>query len=229
MRFHQICELQPSHAKEITNSKWTKPDSFIDYLEKNGYKELGSGINATTYAQPNSNAIVKVSRIGDVCWINFAKYVEEHPSPYYPKIKQLKIYGDTRNHFFPPTDEPTMAQKYFVCFMERLQPFTQQPNDMTRILAAFMYETLKNLGISYHLKLWAQHFYPHAYDKEKRQPDHQKVRNLALKFKKMYPDFETAITNLKHINVGRCGWDLHPGNIMWRPSNHTWVIIDPSS
>jgi hypothetical protein len=219
MRLVNLCELRPSDAKQISKASWDSPDQIIAYLEKHGYSELGGGFSAITFTQPGSNAIIKVSTRDDICWVEFAKYVEKNPNNHYPKIKQLKLYTNSNKNALQGS-----GNLYFVCFIERLQAIQTAQKDELTLLAAAMIEILKNLGSMHDIHFWEQHL---SHIRKNNQLDYNKIRNLSLKFRKTYPNFEQAIVNLKQIRSKGCSWDLHPGNIMWRPSNSMWVITDP--
>lgn len=205
----RLDELKPSHAKGLRDMGEKDADALHGFLQQHGFKELGNGLYSSVWGSQNSNAVVKVTHgVGDKCWLSFAETIGKHPNKHFPKISKVQVY----------TDQSTQKPNFY-CFMERLTDIFDMPiTDDDVELAAFL---LGHFGIQVMpppkiAELLGSNITPSV------------LKDVGQSYRdanSLLETIEFLQSNIPHA----CRWDLHDGNIMWRPSTNTLVITDPFS
>ena len=208
-----ITEASIFDERTLKNKAWKSPPETIRWLKQNGFKEIGDGNFAVTYAKPGHNRVVKVSTQADVCWIRFAQYaMSVTDNKHLPKIPWIRRYQGNREG---------IAQEFFITIIERLLPITSDNitsiKDPAILLGLFHYGDFAPFMRNRILD--ALHVI--GYAKDEWLDGDEKI--VAAKF-----GDHPFIQALEMINStkGRCWTDLHEENLMVR-SDGTIVITDP--
>lgn len=204
----KISEVSIHHERELLKTQWKSPSDLKRWLRKNGFELLGDGFFAEAWAFPNHKRILKISKIQDQCWIRYAKWLMEasRRNPHLLRVDWVKQYKCTKK-----------PQKYFLAVMERLKPFRYnefaQLNEEDHMI--LYYRDLLPDDIPYLEKMNLQRL-----SKEYTEEDHARIRRSKL--------YKT-LTGVRKIagTDGKCSFDLHNENIMWRPSTKSVVVTDP--
>lgn len=215
-----IKEIDKNHKSSLITNNWKSYDDIINFLEKRGYKLIGSGFYSLVFAKPNSKYVIKLSKIYDGCYLKFVDYVlKQKRNPYLPKILFLRTYND-RN-----------KRKLFVTAIEKLKRFYA--------IEKMNLWTVRDLPKLAWLSLITRHVQP--YFREEfwdiyRQIDNSSyianrseiIDQYAKKFKSslMARTYEQIKKELVNSKTG-CGFDIHDNNIMYRPGKNELVFTDP--
>lgn len=200
----QLDELQAplSHYKSALGNKWATPYQLIDFLEKEGYKHLGSGYFANVYAKPGESFVLKLMRSdvkGD-CYSSYIKALQRNQSPHLPRVGRIRIYNEN------------LENEWHIIPLERLQTASLKDllsRDDGRMVLAFA--KLANPD-HYHLRgIQVGGEAQNVYD------------TLSPK----YPKLVEALNFIQNKFHGVCEIDIHEDNIMLR--GNTIVITDPVS
>jgi hypothetical protein len=223
----RLDELKPSHVKTMRSMEKPEqtPDEFQNFLIKNGYNKLGGGAFASVYSMPGSNAVVKIiKKYGDRCWLDFAEYVKNHPSKFFPKISNIRVYKHTAisNEYGEPNINPV-----YYCLIEKLVSLDDIPiSDTTIDMFCFLHKY-------YNLSYWGNlaDFYMDWLDENNKTVHDMNFDTFVSWRADIYTDgnqFYNVYKNIGQILKSGCKTDMHEGNVMYRPSTNTPVIVDPS-
>ena len=195
---------------ELKSTKWESPEELRKWLKSAGFKKLGSGVFSDAWAKPNHKRVVKISLKTDPCWVKYAKWVlKQTANKYLPKIPWIKLYKDKD------------GTEFFVTIIEKLESYStaniKKIDDPVVVSALFV-------------------------NGEFKKPEHAVLSNLLMKkfdIKDLRAARKVVKQNASHkfvktlnristmVSVGQCDHDLHSGNLMYRPSTNSIVIIDP--
>ena len=229
----QIDEVTAAQDRALEARNWKHPREIMQWLEERGYQKKGSGSFAVAYVHPSYKRIVKISKRQDVCWLRFAYWTLKMTSnPNVPYIDWVRVYGKD--------------DKFFVAVVEKLAPFNKQAVMETADLAGLAYLYLK--------EDWFQHNYRQFVTKQtlwieerfikegviKKEDRHgrdadddarikrkKKALRAFLNSAKGGKRFINTLQSAKKFATGKCSYDLHDGNIMYRPKDRRLVVIDP--
>jgi hypothetical protein len=112
-----ISELRKRSQQQIMGGDWDVPFALIDWLEQNGFAEVGKGYFSKVYAQPNSNKIIKLLGVNNPsvtkCGIDFAQFQRRANNRHFPKVFAIKTYkaGGYQRPSYGMDDEPPRTEK----------------------------------------------------------------------------------------------------------------------
>jgi hypothetical protein len=221
MRTTEITE-EISVAKMVARNQWATYEMIEHYLKNNGYKIIGTGSYSETYAKANETFVIKVAYLPDRTWLKFVELTHtDKANPHFPKISRVRRYASEDGYAF-------------IAFVERLAPITTDTPDI-HLLAAYMINLIGNLpddkfaasSIKRRHKLfWNDYTYSIA--RKKWEENENLLHTLCAEFERKYPRFVGTIQTVIQ-NAGEHTIDLHDENIMVRPRDNTFVIMDPYS
>lgn len=218
MRLQELLnETSIFDERTLQNTAWNSPKQLIGWLKKNGFEQKGSGKFGAAFIKPGYNRIVKLSKIEDKCWIKFAKWALSVTSqPNLPNIPWMKTYTDNR------------GQTFFLAVVEKLRPFDQVAINNTADLTGLVYLYLYEDWFDADPKLEKR------FEKEglinADDTDYSTIRRRLFYWLRNAKDGKRFILTLRAAQnraTGGCTYDMHDGNIMYRPSNKRIVVIDP--
>jgi len=96
---------------------WDVPFALMDWLEKNGFEQVGKGYFSKVYAQPGSNKIIKLLGVNNPsvtkCGIEFAHFQRRTNNRHFPKVFAIKTHksGGYQRPSFGSDDEPPRIEK----------------------------------------------------------------------------------------------------------------------
>lgn len=206
----KLNELKFSQAREVKKGQIT-PAALDKKLESWGYKITGTGSYSEVWEKPDSNIVVKVStRKPDECWRQFTKLAKKYKNnKHFPKIGKL--------HWIEHR-----GKKYFIAFMEKLQPVSILGSKTEMGLRDAFYEIHQAMVV--HLDDNVKALLLGGGDPENidvTEEDIQRVQELLPESlrKAIYTTYEEMPDN--------CLGDFHTGNLMVRPNTGDLVLIDP--
>lgn len=89
----RIDELNPQHQMSLNMTKWKSVQQVQKFLKGKGFRRLGSGAYSEAWGKDSENTVVKISTEEDVCWLNYARWVQAQPAnKHLPKIYSIKTY-----------------------------------------------------------------------------------------------------------------------------------------
>lgn len=229
----QIDEVTSAQDRALEARDWKNPREIMSWLEERGYQRKGSGSFAVAYVHPSYKRIVKISKRQDVCWLRFAYWTLKMTSnPAVPYIDWVRTYGEN--------------DKFFVAVIEKLAPFDNTAIKNTVDLAGLAY--------LYAYEEWFEtdnrvvtRLLKEGVIRDLDTPRHQsylkitnsrhRIRLLSDTYKKQARKwlrenqggkrFINTLQSAKKFAKGGCSYDIHDGNIMYRPKDRRLVIIDP--
>jgi len=96
---------------------WDVPYALMDWLEQNGFEEVGKGYFSKVYAQPGSDKIVKLLGVKNPsatrCGIEFAQFQRRTKNNHFPKVFAIKTYkaGGYQRPTYVRDDVPPRIEK----------------------------------------------------------------------------------------------------------------------
>jgi len=215
MRLHEIAQINEVTAfqeRKLMDHEWKNPREVMNWLRSKNFQQKGSGQFSAAFVHPGYKRIVKISKKQDECWLRFAHWTLKMTShPNVPYIDWVRVYGEN--------------DKFFIAVVEKLTPFNKNAIANTVDIPGLAYLYLK--------EDWFQN-------------DHN-IEDRLIKEGVIYnedalwvPQIRRYLQNIKSgkrfINVlrsskgfakGKCAYDMHDGNLMYRPSDRRLVVIDP--
>lgn len=215
MRLHEIAQINEVTAfqeRKLMDHEWKNPREVMNWLRSKNFQQKGSGQFSAAFVHPGYKRIVKISKKQDECWLRFAHWTLKMTShPNVPYIDWVRVYGEN--------------DKFFIAVVEKLAPFNKNAIANTVDIPGLAYLYLK--------EDWFQN-------------DHN-IEDRLIKEGVIYnedalwvPQIRRYLQNIKSgkrfINVlrsskgfakGKCAYDMHDGNLMYRPSDRRLVVIDP--
>jgi len=216
----QIDEVTSAQDRALEARDWKNPREIMRWLEDRGYQKKGSGSFAVAYVHPQYRRIVKISKRQDVCWLRFAYWTLKMTSnPSVPYIDWVRTYGED--------------DKFFVAVVEKLAPFNRQAIKNTVDVAGLAYLYLSEGwfdGDKAIEKRLVDEGIIDMDDIRYEEGVHKSIRRQIRKYLKTTKSGKRFINTLKAAEKfakGGCSYDLHDGNLMYRPKDRRIVIIDP--
>ena len=225
MRLQELTTLNEVTAfqeKTLMNNDWNSPRQVMGWLRSKGFRQKGAGQFGAAFVHPKYNRIVKISKREDKCWLRFAYWTLKMTShPNVPFIDWVRVYGE--------------GDKFFIAVVEKLSPFNR-----TAIMNTV---DVPGLAYLYAYESWFdddEHIFNRLVkegivdiDKIKygvyREAQQSIVRQVKkyLKTAKGGKRFLQAIKSSQKYATGKCSYDMHDGNLMYRPSDKRIILIDP--
>ncbi len=128
-----IFELRKRTQQQIMSGDWEVPFALQDWLEQNGFTEIGSGFFSKVYAQPGSNKLVKVlgtkNPSATKCATDFAQFQRRTNNKHFPKVYAIKTYKEAGYQtpryqldtgFRSPDKPPSSVRPMTVIIMENI-------------------------------------------------------------------------------------------------------------
>ena len=217
MRLFQLTEASIFDERALIKTQWNSPNQLMGWLRKNGFQQKGSGKFGAAFVKPGYNRIIKISKIEDKCWIKFAKWAmstTNHPS--LPNIPWVKTYRNDH------------GQQFFLAVVEKLRPFDQVAINNTVDLPGLVYLYLKEDWFDADPRLEKR------FEKEgiirADDEDYDTIRRRLFYYLRTAKNGKRFILTLRAAQnraTGGCSYDMHEGNLMYRPTDKRIVIIDP--
>ncbi len=207
-----LTEVTAFQEKKLMNNDWKNPREVRNWLLSKNFEKKGSGQFSVALVHPGYKRIVKISKKQDECWLRFAHWTLRMTShPNVPYISWVRKYGED--------------DKFFIAVVEKLAPFNRQ---------AIM-NTVDVVGLAY------------LYLREDWFKDDKQIERRLIKEGVIYNEdasytkqlqryirnanrgkrFINVIRSSKKFAQGKCAYDMHDGNLMYRPSDRRLVVIDP--
>jgi hypothetical protein len=218
----QIDEVTAAQDRALEARDWKNPREIMRWLEDRGYQKKGSGSFAVAYVHPQYRRIVKISKRQDVCWLRFAYWTLKMTSnPSVPYIDWVRTYGED--------------DKFFVAVVEKLAPFNRNAIMETADVAGLAYLLIHEPWFESDMTILGRLVKEGIIDKSDRDAVYNGDRNEKatskvrkwLKSAKSGKRFINTLQSAKKFAKGGCSYDLHDGNLMYRPKDRRIVIIDP--
>lgn len=218
MRLNElITEASIFDERTLQNTRWSHPKQLIGWLKKNGFQQKGKGSFGAAFIKPGYNRIIKISNKQDDCWLRFAKWALSRTSnPALPDISWIKTYRDQT------------GEQFFLAVVEKLAPFNQGAINKTVDLPGLVYMYLHEDWFQEDYKILGRLVDEGLVSHE--DPWGPNARRRLLKYLREVSGGKRFILTLKAAEnkaTGRCSYDMHDGNIMYRPSDKRLVLIDP--
>jgi len=216
----RIDELSIFDERTLLKGPWNNPGEVRNWLQSQGFKEMGDGAFAEVFAHPGHNRIVKISTKQDTCWVKYAKFCLGNTSgnPHLPNISWIHQYGKAA----------TGSNKFFISAMEKLKPIegehfinTMELTDLIK-LARGLHASLDLFG---EVEREIIDHTEYTLDKMS-QPEREAVDKEVISDPTFSNNFFKTVDALEKI-MGGCDFDLHMGNVMWRNKTQSIVITDP--
>lgn len=223
MRLQQLAEASIFDERTLQKTQWNSPKQLIGWLKQNGFEQKGSGSFGAAFVKKGYKRIVKISKKQDDCWVRFAKWAMSRTSnPALPKISWMKTYHDQR------------GEQFFIAIVEKLAPFNRSAMMNTVDLPGLAYMYLHEDWFMNDNSIWARLLKEGIikdYSSDRTRFDTDMLnRRRVLKFLRESTSGKRFILTLKAAEnkaTGRCSYDMHDGNIMYRPTDKRLVLIDP--
>ena len=229
MRLQHLAEASIFDERTLQKTHWTNPKQLIGWLKNNGFEQKGSGSFGAAFVKKGYNRIIKISKKQDDCWVRFAKWAMSTTSnPALPDISWMKTYRDQT------------GEQFFIAVVEKLAPFNQtainNTVDLPGLVYMYLHEDWFQLDMNIGKRLNKEGFILSShelwqYRNEGKRVDHIAVeRRRLLKYLREVNGGKRFILTLKAAEnkaTGRCSYDMHEGNIMYRPTDKRLVLIDP--
>lgn len=195
-----IQEATDQEVKHILDTDWDSHYDMLDYLMKQGFKEVGSGAYSVVLSKRGYRRLIKVryKSIGiGSGGLHYYRYCKKNArkNPYLPKVYHIK--GDDPDFY------AIVTEKLIVKGIDSWFIFDKYLNDDDRaILTYFKFKDYKrvNLGV---------------YEKAKKQFLDRKLDNHILWKTLMY--LENRFGDI----------DINPHNVLLRERNNHPVLMDP--
>jgi len=225
MRLHELTqsltEVTAFQERKLMDNDWKNPREVMNWLRTKNFRQKGQGQFSAAFVHPGYKRIVKISKKQDECWLRFAHWTLRMTShPNVPYIDWVRRYGED--------------DKFFIAVIEKLAPFNRQAIMNTVDLPGLVYLFLKEDWFKGDTKIMERLLHegllkepivqPHSHD----YPAKDRRRLLKyLREVKGGKRFINVIRSSKKFARGKCAYDMHDGNLMYRPSDRRLVVIDP--
>ena len=211
-------EVTAFQEKVLLNHDWQRPQQVMKWLRKKGFKQKGAGAFGAAFVHPNYNRIIKISKKQDICWLRFAHWtLKMTANPSVPYMHWVHTYGGER------------GDEFFIAVIEKLEPFNLAAVKNTRDLPGLIYMFLYEEEFSDDAEL-EDRFWEEGIISDDVSLSRKNVRKLLLQHlraAKSGKNFINTLRAAKRKAKGKCSYDMHDGNLMYRPSDQRLVIIDP--
>lgn len=215
MRLHEIAQINEVTAfqeRKLMDHEWKNPREVMNWLRSKNFQQKGSGQFSAAFVHPGYKRIVKISKKQDECWLRFAHWTLKMTShPNVPYIDWVRVYGEN--------------DKFFIAVVEKLAPFNKNAIANTVDIPGLAYLYLK------------EDWFQNDHNIEDRLIKEGVIYNEdALWVPQIRRYLQNTKSGKRFINVlrsskgfakGKCAYDMHDGNLMYRPSDRRLVVIDP--
>ncbi len=218
MRLNELLnEASIFDERTLLKTKWTNPKQLMAWLRKNGFQKKGSGAFSAVFVKPGYNRVIKISNKQDDCWIKFARWAQSVTNnPHLPNIPWVNFYTGPK------------GEQFFIAIMEKLAPFNQTTIDNTIDLPGLIFMYLHDDWFQENYKILSRLVDEGLVSRE--DPWNPNIRRRLLRYLREVQGGKRFILTLKAAEkkgTGKCAYDMHDGNIMYRPSDRRLVLIDP--
>jgi len=208
----RIDEVTAFQERKLQDNEWKNPREVMRWLESKNFQKKGAGQFGAAYVHPGYKRIVKISKKQDECWLRFAYWtLKQTSNPSVPYIDWVRVYGE--------------GDRFFIAVIEKLAPFNR----------AAIANTVDVPGLAY---LYAyEDWFQGDRNIERRLIKEGVIYNedaqLLPQVKRYIKEarggmrFINALRGSQRFATGKCAYDMHDGNLMYRPSDRRLVVIDP--
>lgn len=225
-----LTEVTASHEITLQSHAWKNPRDVAGWLRRKGFQLKGSGKFGAVFAKPGYDRLVKISRRDDECWLRFAHWtLGMESNPTVPYIDWVHTYKDKS------------GTEFFIAVIERLAPFNRTAVMNTRDLPglAYMYcyinwfDPIKDPDVSidwFEDRFWKEGIIDDNHLDKKGYTNPKKCKKAVAEWLKNIKGgrlFINTLISAEKKAVGKCSYDMHSGNLMYRPSDQHLVVIDP--
>jgi hypothetical protein len=215
MRLHEIAQINEVTAfqeRKLMDNDWKNPREVMNWLRSKNFEKKGSGQFSSAFVHPGYKRIVKISKKQDECWLRFAHWTLRMTShPNVPYIDWVRRYGED--------------DKFFIAVVEKLAPFNRQAIMNTIDLPGLAYLYLREDWFQGDRNI-ERRFIKEGIIYNEEAAFIPQVRRY-LQNAKSGKRFINVIRSSKGFAKGKCAYDMHDGNLMYRPSDRRLVVIDP--
>lgn len=218
MRLDEVTAFQ---EKTLLERDWQSPKQVIAWLKSKGFVRKGSGQFGAVFLKPGYNRLIKISLRSDVCWLRFAHWtLGMRTNPAVPYISWVHTYTDSN------------GVEFFIALVEKLNPFNQKAIKETKDIQGLAYLYVQDVKL--------QTLNGPTLDAIDRRlaregiinPD-MSVGQVLFALRKYIAqakggkNFVNTLKAAEYRAKAPCNYDIHEGNLMYRPSDKRLVVIDP--
>lgn len=208
----QLNEVTAFQERKLMDNDWKNPRQVREWLRSKNFQQKGSGQFSAAFVHPGYKRIVKISKKQDECWLRFAHWTLRMTShPNVPYIDWVRKYGED--------------DKFFIAVVEKLAPFNRQAIMNTVDVPGLAYLYLREDWFQGDEKIERRLIKEGVIYNENAAYTPQ--LRLYLRNAKSGKRFINVIRSSKKFARGKCAYDMHDGNLMYRPSDRRLVVIDP--
>ncbi len=207
-----LTEVTAFQERKLMDNDWKNPREVRNWLLSKNFEKKGSGQFSTAFVHPGYKRIVKISKKQDECWLRFAHWtltMTSHPNV--PYISWVRKYGED--------------DKFFIAVVEKLAPFNRHAIMNTVDVPGLAYLYLREDWFKDDKNIKRRLIQEGVIYNEDAALVPQ-IRRY-LQYAKSGKRFINVIRSSKKFARGKCAYDMHDGNLMYRPSDRRLVIIDP--
>lgn len=216
MELTQLDEVSAFQERKLQDNDWKNPREVMTWLESKGFQRKGSGQFSVAFVHPGYKRIVKISKKQDECWLRFAYWTLKMTShPNVPYIDWVRVYGE--------------GDKFFIAVIEKLAPFNRASVANTIDLPGLAYLFLKEDWFGDDINI-INRFRKEGILSNLDVADDRTMRrkiSAYLRNAKGGKRFINVLKSSQNFAKGKCAYDMHDGNLMYRPSDRRLVVIDP--
>ncbi len=207
-----LTEVTAFQERKLMDNDWKNPREVRNWLLSKNFEKKGSGQFSTAFVHPGYKRIVKISKKQDECWLRFAHWtlgMTSHPNV--PYISWVRKYGED--------------DKFFIAVVEKLAPFNRHAITNTVDVPGLAYLYLREDWFKDDKNIKRRLINEGVIWNEDAALVPQ-IRRY-LQYAKRGKRFINVIKSSKKFARGKCAYDMHDGNLMYRPSDKRLVVIDP--
>lgn len=217
MRLQELLEATAFQEKFLQEYDWNSPKQLIGWLKSKGFQQKGAGKFGAVYLRPGYKNLIKISMREDKCWLKFADWtLGVTHNANLPNIWWVRRYNDSKGH------------EFFIALVEKLTPFNKtaimNTVDLTGLVYMYLYEPWFDRNGDFE-----DRFVKDGLIKAD-DTDYDTMRRRLFYWLRNAKDGKRFMLTLKSAEnraTGGCDYDLHTGNLMYRPSDKKIVVIDP--
>ena len=219
-----ITEATAYQEKFLQNNDWDSPKQVAGWLRSKGFQRKGSGKFGAVYLRTGYENLIKISNIEDKCWLKFADWtLKITHNASLPNIWWVRRYNDSQ------------GREFFIALIEKLQPFNKvainNTTDLPGLVYLYLYDFYEK-GKTFDASI--DEAMEQRFNKEgiigSDDLNYDTIRRKLFYYLRNATSGKRLIITLKAAErraTGICSYDMHPGNLMYRPSDKRLVVIDP--
>ena len=209
----QLDEVTAFQERKLQDSEWKNPREVMRWLESKNFQRKGSGQFSSAFVHPGYNRIVKISKKQDECWLKFAYWtLKQTSNPSVPYIDWIRVYGE--------------GDKFFIAVVEKLAPFNRNAIMNTVDLPGLAYLYLKEDWFEDDANIRRRFEKEGILRKGISRNVERRTLNNYIRNAKGGKRFLNAVQSSKRFATGKCAYDMHDGNLMYRQKDRRLVVID---